>query len=152
MTQSRNTLHDLLETLGELEFVDGELSADEARQLAATFRTRRLQYVKQARNPLSSQQSQRLQQLDYRLQIVAEGQGAAEAIRSEALQTLEAFNWPLPDGCRRAAFRDYRLLQLTSGFSKHPLPDFWIIGTPARNAIQCSKNQPFWHAPLSGAL
>lgn len=95
MTQSRNTLRELLETLAELEYVDGELSADEARRLAATFRTCRLQYVKQARNPLTTTQFHRLQQLDYRLQIVAEGQGSADEIRSEALQTLEAFNWSL---------------------------------------------------------
>jgi hypothetical protein len=96
VTQSRNTLRELLETLAELEYVEGELSADEARQLAATFRTCRLQYMKQARNPLTTTQSHRLQQLDYRLQIVAEGQGSAATIRNEAIETLDAFNWSLP--------------------------------------------------------
>jgi hypothetical protein len=96
VTQTRNTLRELLETLAELEYVEGELSAVEARQLAATFRTSRLQYIKQARNPLTTTQSHRLQQLDYRLQIVAEGQGSAAAIRNEAIETLDAFNWSLP--------------------------------------------------------
>lgn len=96
MTQSRNTLRELLETLAELEFVDGELSAEEARQLAASFRACRLEYMRQGRNPLTTSQSHRLQQLDYRLQIVAEGQGSAAAIRTEALQTLNALNWSLP--------------------------------------------------------
>jgi hypothetical protein len=85
-----------LETLAELEYADGELAPDEARQLAAAFRTCRLQYIKQARNPLTTTQSHRLQQLDYRLQIVAEGQGSAATLRNEAIETLDAFNWSLP--------------------------------------------------------
>lgn len=96
MSRSQQSLRELVETLAELEFVDGELSPPAARQLAAAFRTCRLDYIRRARNPLSSQQSHRLQQLDYRLQLVAEGQGSAEAIRGEAMQTLEAFHWSLP--------------------------------------------------------
>ncbi|MGE3243877.1 MAG: hypothetical protein AB7G28_03275 [Pirellulales bacterium] len=52
--------------------------------------------MKQARNPLTTSQSHRLQQLDYRLQLVAEGQASAATIRNEALDTLDAFNWSLP--------------------------------------------------------
>lgn len=95
MSRSQTSLRELLETLAELEFLDGELSADEARQLAAAFRACRLDYMRRARNQLSTEQSHRLQQLDYRLQIVAEGQGSAEAIRTEADRTLQAFGWSL---------------------------------------------------------
>ena len=97
MTQSQQSLRELLETLAELEFSDGELSQLEAQQLASSFRGCRLEYMRRARNPLSTQQSQRLQQLEYRLQIVAEGEGSAEAIRSEAIQSLKAFGWSVPD-------------------------------------------------------
>jgi len=98
MSRSQRSLRELLETLAELEFFDGELSVPEARQLAAAFRECRLEYLRRARNPLSSQQSHRLQQLDYRLQIVAEGQGSAEAIREEAVESLKVFGWSVPDG------------------------------------------------------
>jgi uncharacterized Zn finger protein len=97
VSQSQQSLRELLETLAELEFVDGELSPPEARQLAASFRSCRLEYMRRARNPLSSGQSHRLQQLDYRLQLVADGEGSAESIRSEAIETLLAFGWSVPD-------------------------------------------------------
>ena len=96
MTQSQKSLRELLETLAELEFFDGELSPVEARQLAATFRASRLEYMRRARNPLSGPQSQQLQTLEYRLNIVAEGEGSAEAIRAEAIASLKAFGWSVP--------------------------------------------------------
>ncbi len=98
MSQSQKSLREFLETLAELEFVDGELSSPEARQLAASFRACRLEYMRRGRNPLSAEQSRRLQQLEYRLNIVAEGEGSAAAIRDEAIQSLTAFGWSVPDG------------------------------------------------------
>jgi hypothetical protein len=98
VSQSQKTLRELLETLCEVEFADGELSRPEAQQLAASFRACRLEYMRRGRNPLSTDQSRRLQQLEYRLNIVAEGEGSAAAIRDEAIQSLQAFGWSVPDG------------------------------------------------------
>jgi hypothetical protein len=97
VTQSQKSLRELLDTLAELEYSEGEFSRSEARQLATTFRASQLEYMRRARNPLSPQQSRQLQQLEYRLQIVAEGEGSAAAIRSEAIQSLKAFGWSVPD-------------------------------------------------------
>jgi hypothetical protein len=96
VTQSQQSLRELLETLAEVEFADGELSSPEAQQMAASFRACRLEYMHRLVNPLTSQQSHLLQQLDYRLQIAAEGPGAAAAIRADAIASLEAFGWPVP--------------------------------------------------------
>lgn len=96
MNQSQKSLRELLETLAEVEFADGEMLSAEAQQMAATFRACRLEYMRRGRNPLTSEQSHLLQQLDYRLQIAAECQGAAAAIRAEAGESLKAFGWPVP--------------------------------------------------------
>ena len=97
MSRSQQSLRELLETLAELDYLDGELSTPEARQLAASFRECRLEFMRRTRIELTKERLHRLQQLDYRLQIVAEGQGSAETIRSEAIETLKAFGWSVPD-------------------------------------------------------
>jgi hypothetical protein len=93
MSSSQKSLRELLKTLAELEFFDGELLQVEARQLAATIRACRMEYMRRARNPLWDALSQRLQKLEYRLNIVGEGEGSAEAIRSGAIESLKAFRW-----------------------------------------------------------
>lgn len=98
MSGSQQSLRELLETLAELEYSDGELSQPEARQLATAFRAARLDFIKRTRIELTKERLQRLQQLDYRLQIVAEGEGSAELVRSEAIETLMALGWSVPEG------------------------------------------------------
>lgn len=93
MDHSLDTLRDLLKTLSLRQFRDGELSRPEAASLEESFRDCRLEVMRLESAHLTSTQLHRLQQMGYRLQMVASGQGSADGIAPEAVQALDSFGW-----------------------------------------------------------
>jgi hypothetical protein len=89
MIHDANTLRTIL---NKLALVD-RVSSDEARVLAYEFRDCRLELLRCDAIALTDEQRHRLQQMDYRLQMVVEGQGAAEGIASEARCAMRLCGW-----------------------------------------------------------
>jgi hypothetical protein len=92
MRHDSNTLRRLLEELAQLP-VPGKLSQQDVALLSESFRDCRLELIRLRSVALSVDQSHRLEQMDYRLQMVASGQALAESIPSAAQETLETFGW-----------------------------------------------------------
>jgi hypothetical protein len=94
MRHTLQTLRSLLEGMAGLELAGpNQFSHQDAATLAETFRDCRLEVLQNEPCAFSEAKLHRLQQMDYRLQMVASGQGSADGIHSEARRTLEAFGW-----------------------------------------------------------
>jgi hypothetical protein len=70
-----------------------EASKRSAAELHHLFRDCRLEIARLGSVPLSENQAHRLQQLDYRLDMVACRQAVPESVGPEAKRALEAFGW-----------------------------------------------------------
>jgi hypothetical protein len=95
MRHTLQTLRSLLEEMAHLKLGDSQaqFSPQDAAALAETFRDCRLELLQNEPCAFSEAKLHRLQQMDYRLQMVASGLGSAYGIHSEAQRTLEAFGW-----------------------------------------------------------
>jgi hypothetical protein len=96
MDHDASTLRNLLEELAQLP-VRLHLSKQSAAKLSESFRDCRLELIRRKPFPLSEAQAHRLEQMDYRLQMVANGHAMAESIPAEARQALDVIGWSLPD-------------------------------------------------------
>jgi len=85
------TLRALLESLSRIDC--RELPSKEATDLAESFRDCRLELMRFESHKLSEAQLHRLEQVDYRLQMVVSAHGLATGIASEAKRALDSFGW-----------------------------------------------------------
>ena len=90
--EQRLELRGLLTSLAQL---DAETMASKAGELAFAVRDCRIELRRSAPCELSDAQVHRLQQLEYRLEMLASGHGLAEGVGSEAERSLNAFGWTI---------------------------------------------------------
>jgi hypothetical protein len=83
----------MLHELSRSDIRQDDLSPDDAALLAELFRDARLKLIRLGEVQFSDDQLHRLQQLDYRLQMVATGHAVPESIAAEAQRALESFRW-----------------------------------------------------------
>jgi hypothetical protein len=95
MRHDLESLRKLLERIADAHELD--LSSQSAiSDLAYFFRDCRLEVLRTSAASFTEDQLHRLQQMDYRLQMAASGQGSAEGISPEAGRALLAFGWQPP--------------------------------------------------------
>jgi hypothetical protein len=87
-----DTLRTLLEVLARWD-VDDHSGVTDAAAMAYSFRDCRLELIRLQSETISDVQLHRLQQMDYRLQMVVSGHGLEDGIAPEAKRALDAFGW-----------------------------------------------------------
>ena len=83
----------MLTELSRDDIRQDELPPEDAALLAECFRDVRLELMRLGNVQFSDEQLHRLQQLDYRLQMVATGHAVAESIALEARRAFQSFRW-----------------------------------------------------------
>ena len=92
-THNLGTLRELLESLANLDPSRYVIPRAKFEESALAFRDCRLELMRLESHKLSEVQLHRLQQMDYRLQMVVSGHGCASGIAPEAKQALDSFGW-----------------------------------------------------------
>ena len=92
MNHDAATLRELLEQL----VTSVPTTRQETIDLWESFKDCRLELIRQGM-PMSDDQSHRLRQMAYRVEMVATGQAVPDSIPSEARLALRAFGWIAPD-------------------------------------------------------
>jgi hypothetical protein len=87
------TLEGLLKSLVALKNRPIAITQAEVSEFAETFRDCRLEILRLGQVSLSNEQLHRLQQVDYRLQMIADGHAVVGSVVLEAKRCLAAFGW-----------------------------------------------------------